>query len=567
MGTYKDLCELGSEVVSNHDREKLVRSNSMAVFIFASGLAHAMVYLILGVAPIAALIVICSAANLLVLVLNGAGYLKAARYFQSYCFTIVIAFMSFAVGYHAGATLMFLPALTIVFLNFDLKEKKSLLFVLATTSLVAVAVDIEIEKVVPLFEVTQSSLPYLRIASRLGSLFVLFGQLFVFTKSIAASNRQLSETSSNVVAILESLKESFYFVDRNWIILHANVAASAAVKTMTGFGDSLPGRHFFNMHPYMREQRYAAALLRAMETDTPFREEYWVERTQTWYELSAQPGPLGMSIMYRNINDRRKAEEAVRESEQLQSALFAQAATGLMLTSASGHFVRVNAEIIRLLGYSEQEMLGLSITDICFAEDSADDQAVAVKLLSGEAMNYKSQRSYRHKNGDAIFVSAQGNIIRDAQGNVANFIISVQDLTEAKHAEQKLIQASKMSSLGEMAGSIAHEINSPLTVIALSAEQLEMAAMDETVDADSVARISGRITETVNRITKIIRGLKSFSRNAELDPMVVTTLSSLVGDTLELCREKFRYKGVDLRVGAIPDVNLICRPTELSQVL
>ena len=274
-----------------------------------------------------------------------------------------------------------------------------------------------------------------------------------------------------------------------------------------------------------------------------------------------------MSIMYRNINDRRKAEEAVRESEQLQSALFAQAATGLMLTSASGHFVRVNAEIIRLLGYSEQEMLGLSITDICFAEDSADDQAVAVKLLSGEVMNYKSQRRYRHKNGDAIFVSAQGNIIRDAQGNVANFIISVQDLTEAKHAEQKLIQASKMSSLGEMAGSIAHEINSPLTVIALSAEQLEMAAMDETVDADSVARISGRITETVNRITKIIRGLKSFSRNAELDPMVVTTLSSLVGDTLELCREKFRYKGVDLRVGAIPDVNLICRPTELSQVL
>ncbi|RYZ76950.1 MAG: PAS domain S-box protein, partial [Proteobacteria bacterium] len=567
MGTYKDLCELGSEVVSNHDREKLVRSNSMAVFIFASGLVPALIYLALGAAPIAALIVVCSSANLLVLVFNGAGYLKAARYFQSYCFTIVIALSSLAVGPDADVTLMFLPALTVVFLNFDFKEKWSLLFVLVTTSLIAIAVDIEIENVTSLYKFPESVMPYLRISARLGSLFVLFGELFVFTRSLAASKRQLSETSSNVVAILESLKESFYFVDRNWIILHANAAALASVKTMTGSGDELPGRHFFNMHPYMREQRNAEELLRSMEFNIPFQVEYWVEKTQSWYELSAQPGPLGMSIMYRNINDRRKAEERVRESEQLQSALFSQAATGLVVTSPTGRFLRVNSEMCRIVGYTEDEMLQMSVNEISFEEDFASNFDIVSKLASGELKNYQSQRRYKTKSGEAIVVSAQGNVIRDAHGNVANFIVSAQDLTEAKHAEQKLIQASKMSSLGEMAGSIAHEINSPLTVIALSAEQLEMAAMDETVDADTVARISGRITETVNRITKIIRGLKSFSRNAELDPMVVTTLSSLVGDTLELCREKFRYKGVDLRVGAIPDVNLICRPTELSQVL
>lgn len=68
-------------------------------------------------------------------------------------------------------------------------------------------------------------------------------------------------------------------------------------------------------------------------------------------------------------------------------------------------------------------------------------------------------------------------------------------------------------------------------------------------------------------MTKIIRGLKAFSRNAEADPMTLNPVSVLVDDSLELCREKFRNKGVELRVGQIPDLSLLCRPTEISQVL
>lgn len=70
------------------------------------------------------------------------------------------------------------------------------------------------------------------------------------------------------------------------------------------------------------------------------------------------------------------------------------------------------------------------------------------------------------------------------------------------------------------------------------------------------------------RVMKIIRGLRSFARSGEADPMEMTSLLAIIEDTLEFCRLKIRENGIDLRVSAIDQsLQLKCRPVQISQIL
>jgi signal transduction histidine kinase len=132
----------------------------------------------------------------------------------------------------------------------------------------------------------------------------------------------------------------------------------------------------------------------------------------------------------------------------------------------------------------------------------------------------------------------------------------------------KLEYTTKMSALGEMAGGIAHEINTPLTVIQLSAEQLLENVKSESPEA-KVAMQNGinRIIKTVTRISKIISGLRSFARDSKDDTKKPTWVSEIVEDTFSLCREKLSHNNVELKYISEKDVKINCRPIELSQVL
>jgi C4-dicarboxylate-specific signal transduction histidine kinase len=76
-----------------------------------------------------------------------------------------------------------------------------------------------------------------------------------------------------------------------------------------------------------------------------------------------------------------------------------------------------------------------------------------------------------------------------------------------------------------------------------------------------------KIELTAHRIVKIISGLRTFSRDAKNDPMTIVGLKDIVTETLDYCQERFKNKGVDLSVSKIPEVQLECRPAQISQVI
>ena len=137
-------------------------------------------------------------------------------------------------------------------------------------------------------------------------------------------------------------------------------------------------------------------------------------------------------------------------------------------------------------------------------------------------------------------------------------------LNRLSEQQQMSVQIAKMSALGEMAGGVAHEINTPLGAIMLNAELLAELLRDEPEKLESAESI----IDIVNRISKIIHGLKRFSRNDVNDEMQRAFAQDIVADTLSLCRERFRSHGITINVAQIDDnYGFRCRPEQISQVL
>ncbi|MGZ3694428.1 MAG: sensor histidine kinase [Bdellovibrionota bacterium] len=128
--------------------------------------------------------------------------------------------------------------------------------------------------------------------------------------------------------------------------------------------------------------------------------------------------------------------------------------------------------------------------------------------------------------------------------------------------------SAKLSALGEMAGGIAHEINNPLAIIQMWALHLREMQKKGAIKPELLTEACEVTERTTYRIAAIIRGLRTFARDARGDPFVQEPLAKTIGETLGICRERFQHRGIRLEV-AEPDSKLLidCRSTEISQVL
>ncbi len=119
---------------------------------------------------------------------------------------------------------------------------------------------------------------------------------------------------------------------------------------------------------------------------------------------------------------------------------------------------------------------------------------------------------------------------------------------EVKREQAKLLHSSKMATLGEMAGGIAHEINNPLTIILGSMQMLMKAKSKGKLDERQVEETAEVIEKTVKRITKIISGLRNASRDSSELKKEEVCLRSIFDDVLGLCTEKFKGRGINLNL-------------------
>jgi signal transduction histidine kinase len=148
-----------------------------------------------------------------------------------------------------------------------------------------------------------------------------------------------------------------------------------------------------------------------------------------------------------------------------------------------------------------------------------------------------------------------------------------QELQESRNTiiqqQQTLIATAKLSALGEMAGGVAHEINNPLSIIGMKVEQLAECLDEGEFDRDMFKESLATVTRTTHRIAKIVSGLRFFARDGQREAFQMSTVQSLIDETLGFCREKFANYGIDVDVpeNLSSALTVECRGVEISQVL
>jgi PAS domain S-box-containing protein len=134
--------------------------------------------------------------------------------------------------------------------------------------------------------------------------------------------------------------------------------------------------------------------------------------------------------------------------------------------------------------------------------------------------------------------------------------------------ELQLVQSSKMSSLGEMAAGVAHEINNPLSVVKGKVNQLRNSLKKIGTSDPVIEKHLESIDRNSDRIAKIVKGLRAFSRDGFQDPYVRTSIRTMIEESLDLIVERFKEHGIELSVPLVdPQLHVPCRPSEVEQVV
>jgi PAS domain S-box-containing protein len=136
-------------------------------------------------------------------------------------------------------------------------------------------------------------------------------------------------------------------------------------------------------------------------------------------------------------------------------------------------------------------------------------------------------------------------------------------------SEELLLNASKMSALGEMASGIAHEINNPLSIIVMQVQNMLRKFYNHELSDQSFEEGLQKIAGTAQRIGKVVKGLSAISRNSENDPKKVVSMLTIIEDTIQLSGERFHSHGIklNLRLNLNENHKILCHPPQLMQVL
>lgn len=139
-----------------------------------------------------------------------------------------------------------------------------------------------------------------------------------------------------------------------------------------------------------------------------------------------------------DVTEKKKAEEALRESEERLRATFDHATSGMALVSLDGKFARVNMALCRMFGYGQTELIGKSFREITHPDDILAVETFPQGVAGGEKAKLEVEKRYIRKDGRVIWCSVVASVIKDARGKPLHQFAHIIDITAHKEAEDNL---------------------------------------------------------------------------------------------------------------------------------
>src|SRR5262249_222074 len=156
----------------------------------------------------------------------------------------------------------------------------------------------------------------------------------------------------------------------------------------------------------------------------------------------------------RDVTRRERMEEDLRRSEEEFRSLFELSAIGMGGVSTEGRYLSVNRKFCQILGYSEQELLQLTLHDVTHPDDRERSAAQLNSSFANEPEEYSIEKRYVRKDGSIIWVLINWTVVHDDEGQPRRSIANIQDITERKRAEEALLLSEERLNMAMEAGAI-----------------------------------------------------------------------------------------------------------------
>ena len=265
---------------------------------------------------------------------------------------------------------------------------------------------------------------------------------------------------------------------------------------------------------------------------TSFPAEYWS------YPLYKAGELVGAVATFIDISDRKRAEQALRQSEEKYRELFENATYGIFRSRFDGTLLDVNPALVAMLGYSSKDELLTRNLNLDIYEDPAARRSILDSFGPSERVS-ECEVNWKRKDGKIIVVRVSGGAFRRQDGSFSHFEVIAEDITERRSLEAQFRQAQKMEVVGQLAGGISHDFNNLLGVILGNADLLL-----ETTPTGVQQHYAEQIIKASQRAAELTQRLLAFSRKQLLYP-VILDLNAVVRDVGKILQ---RLIGEDVQI-------------------
>ncbi|WP_035243679.1 ATP-binding protein [Desulfonatronovibrio hydrogenovorans] len=255
----------------------------------------------------------------------------------------------------------------------------------------------------------------------------------------------------------------------------------------------------------------------------------------------------------------------VRESESKYRSLFKSGPAPIFVLSCGTLIILdANPSAQQTYGYTREELVNMPFTKLApefknkfisyfeaYPEDESFVYAKAIHYKKGQIPFYTNVEACRtrYRNKDAV-------------------IVATTDITEMIDKDAQLIQASKMTSLGQLSAGIAHELNQPLNAIKMGSEFLSMMHENkEDISSEQMERITREISRQVDRATEIINNLREFGRKSDFTKEK-TDINKPVHNVLSITAQQLKLQNITVKLNLTNDLPpIMAHKNRLEQVI